>query len=222
VFFTMAERATLQAAPRTVLGKKVSSLRREGILPANVYGRGVPSLAVQLDNREFQRTVRAAGVRSMFELAVQGVPQPRYVLVRGLDRAGGTGDPIHVDFYQVDLRRPIQTNVPVRLAGESPAVHDLAGTLLQMVDIVSVQCLPLAIPESLDVDVSRLVNFEITLTVGDLIAPEGVEIMTDPSVPVATVTPPRLRLEAEEGEEGEGLPGEAAAEEEAASAEPEK
>jgi hypothetical protein len=101
-------------------------------------------------------------------------------------------------------------------------VHDLAGTLLQMVDIVSVQCLPLAIPESLDVDVSRLVNFEITLTVGDLIAPEGVEIMTDPSVPVATVTPPRLRLEAEEGEEGEGLPGEAAAEEEAASAEPEK
>jgi large subunit ribosomal protein L25 len=205
----MAERAVLQAEFRSVLGKKVNSLRRQGVLPANVYGRGLQSVAVQLDNREFQRTVRAAGVRSMFELAIQGEPKPRYVLLRGLDRAGGTGDPIHVDFYQVDLNRPIQTNVPVRLTGDSPAVRDLAGTLLQMTEIVSVQCLPLAIPEAIEADASRITSFDITLTIADLTAPEGVEILADPSIAVATVTPPRLRLDAEEeGEEAEESGGE--------------
>jgi len=216
----MAERAVLQAELRSVLGKKVSSLRRQGVLPGNVYGRGLASVAVQLDNREFQRTVRAAGVRSMFELAIQGEQKPRYVLLRGLDRAGGTGDPIHVDFYQVDLNRPIQTSVPVRLVGEAPAVRDLAGTMLQMTEIVSVQCLPLAIPEAIEADAGRITGFDVTLTVGDLTAPEGVEILADPSIAVATVTPPRLRLEAEEGEEGEEAAeaGEAAAEDEGATA----
>jgi len=209
----MAERAVLQAELRSVLGKKVSTLRRQGVLPGNVYGRGLPSVAVQLDNREFQRTVRAAGVRSMFELAIQGEPKPRYVLLRGLDRAGGTGDPIHVDFYQVDLNRPIQTNVPIRLIGDSPAVRDLAGTLLQMTEIVSVQCLPLAIPEAIEADAGRITSFDVTLTIADLTAPEGVEILADPSIPVATVTPPRLRLDTDEEEEGE----EAAAGEEAES-----
>lgn len=201
----MADRATIAAQARTVLGKKVKNLRAQGVLPANVYGKGLPSLAVQVDAREFLRIVRGAGVRSMFELNVEGESAPRYVLIRGLLRDAGTGTPIHADFYQVDLQRPIQTNVSIVLEGESPAVRDLAGTLLQMIDVVSVRCLPLQIPESIAVDLSQLKNFDITVTVADLVPPEGVEILTDPSVPIATVNPPRLRLqeEEEEGEEGE-------------------
>lgn len=205
----MAVRATLSATPRSVLGKQVKRLRRQGLLPANVYGRQIPSLALELDAREFLRTVRTAGVRAMFELRVAGEPEPRYVVIRGLQRKGGTGDPIHVDFYQVDLSRPIQTSVPLRVVGEAPAVRDLAGTLIVAIESVAVKCRPLDLPEAIEVDVSRLTSFDATITVGELVLPPGVELVTDRSVVVATVSPPRLRLREEggAGDEADGSSG---------------
>lgn len=190
----MAERAVIQAAPRTVLGKKVKQLRRKGILPANVYGRSVDSQAVEIDAREFTRNIKASGIRSMFEMKVAGEGAPRYVIIRAMTREGGTGDVNHVDFFQVDPKRPITANVPLRLVGEAPAVRDLAGTLLPSLDLISVKCLPLDIPDVIEVDVAMLKSFEISMTVGDIVAPDGVEILTDPAVVVATVNPPRIRL----------------------------
>ena len=223
----MADRATLPAKPRTVLGKKVRQLRSAGILPANVYGRGLESVAVQVDEREFIRLVKDVGVRSMFELNVEGEAEPRFVLVRRLDRAGGTGAFIHADFYQVDLNRPIQTNVSLSFEGEAPAVRDLAGTLLQMIDTIAVRCLPLSIPGPIPVDLTGLTDFDQTVTVADLPIPDGVEVLNDPSIPVATVNPPRLRLKtaeeleaeeeaeaAAEGEEGESEGDESSGDEE--------
>ena len=188
----MAERITLQAAPRTVLGKKVSQLRRAGRLPGNVYGKGIDSVAIEVDAREFGRSIKANGVRGMFELAIAGEKEPRHVIMRGLDRVGGTGDPMHVDFFQVDPNRPILANVPLRLVGESPAVRDLAGTLLQSIELISVRCLPLQIPDVIEVDVTPLRSFDMHLTVGDITIPAGVEIVTDSSVVLATVNAPRL------------------------------
>lgn len=197
--------ADIIASPRTVLGKKVKQLRRQGILPGNVYGNGVESVAIQVDNREFVRTVRSAGLRSMFELRIDGESAPRHVILRGLTRQGGTGMPTHVDFYQVDLRRPIQTTASITLLGESPAVRDLAGTLLQSIETVAIRCLPLSIPDTLEAELSLLKSFDVSITVADLRVPEGVEVLTDPSVVVATVNPPRIRLEgeAEDGEAGD-------------------
>src|SRR5690606_21941128 len=123
-------------------------------------GRNLDSLAVQLDMRSFVQAVKQSGVRSMFEVAVAGESEPRYVIIRGLDRRGGFGDPLHVDFYQVDLRRPVQTTVPVTLVGESAAVKDLGGTLLQNVEFVSVECLPLDIPAAIEADVSVIDSFD--------------------------------------------------------------
>lgn len=212
----MAERVLIAAEPRTVLGKQVKRLRREGQLPANVYGKGLASVAIQLDHREFLRTLKVSGLRSMFELSITGEPKSRFVIVRSLARVGGTGEPIHVDFLQVDPNQPIHANVPIRLVGEAPAVRDLAGTLLQSLEIVSVRCLPLDIPDAIEADVSILKRFDITMTVGDVKAPQGVEILNDPSIPVASVAPPRIRLDVgEEAEEGEGeaeASGEGAAE----------
>jgi len=200
----MADRAVIQASPRTVLGKKVKQLRRNGLLPANVYGRAIPSQALEIDAREFSRNIKATGLRSMFELNIAGEPAPRYVIIRGMTRKGGTGEPIHLDFFQVDPNRPITANVPIHLVGESPAVRDLAGTLLHSLDVVSVRCLPLAIPTNLEVDIAPLKGFDVTLTVADIAAPEGVEILTDPGIVIATVNPPRIRLEpGEEPAEGD-------------------
>jgi large subunit ribosomal protein L25 len=189
----MAERVTIEAAPRTVLGKQVKHLRREGRLPANVYGRGLESRAIEIDAREFARTIKSAGLRAMIELKVTGEPNPRYVILRGISRAHGTGEPIHVDFFQVDPERPITANVPLRLVGEAPAVRDLAGTLLPGIEIVSVRCRPLDIPDTIPVDIAPLKSFDSVLTVGDITPPPGVEILTDPSVVVASVAKPRIR-----------------------------
>lgn len=193
----MAERAVIVAAPRTILGKKVKQLRRQGRLPANVYGKGIPSTALDLDAREFSRNIKATGLRSMFELSITGEAEPRHVIIRGMSRQGGTGEPIHIDFFQVDPTRPIHANVPLHITGEAPAVRDLAGTLLHSLEVVAVRCLPLAIPDSISVDASYLNDFEKSITVADLVAPAGVEILTDPSAVIATVAPPRLRLEDE-------------------------
>jgi large subunit ribosomal protein L25 len=190
----MAERVVIKAAPRTVLGKKVARLRREGRVPANVYGRGIDSQAVDLDAREFGRTIKSAGLRAMIQLDIEGEKSPRYVILRGIERKGGTGEPVHIDFFQVDPEKPIQANVPLRLIGESPAVRDLAGTLQTGIDVVSVRCKPLDIPDNIEVDLSPLKGFDVSLTVGDIKPAGGVEILTDPSVVVATVNAPRIRV----------------------------
>ncbi|MBK7124801.1 MAG: 50S ribosomal protein L25 [Dehalococcoidia bacterium] len=192
----MAERVVIQAAPRTVLGKKVAQLRRNGRLPANVYGRGIDSQAVDIDAREFARTIKSAGLRAMIQLSVEGESSPRYVILRGLARKGGTGDPIHVDFFQVDPNIPIQANVPLRLTGEAPAVRDLAGTLLPGLDVIAVRCKPLDIPDAITVDLGVLNSFDVSLTVGDIAVPGDVEVLTDPAVVIATVNAPRIRVAA--------------------------
>lgn len=203
----MQTRTALTAAPRTILGKRVKLLRAEGILPGNIYGRGFESVAIQVQSQEFVRTVRAAGIRSMFELTVDGEKEPRLVLIRGLDRHLGMGEPIHVDFFQVDLERRLQTSVRILLVGQSAAVTDLGGTLLHGVESLLVRCLPLDIPEMIEVDISILQDFESSVTVGDLDLPGNVEVQLDDSVMVATVNAPRLSADEglEEGEEDDDV-----------------
>jgi large subunit ribosomal protein L25 len=189
----MVDRAVIEAEPRTILGKQVARLRREGILPANVFGRGVESTAVSVDARTFGRTIKSTGLRHMYELKVAGEASPRYVVIRGLTRKGGTGDPIHVDFQQVDPEHPITANVPLRVVGEAPAVKDLAGTLQQFVEVVNIRCKPLVIPEAIEADASTLKSFTAALTVGQITPPAGIEILTDPTLVVASVAPPRVK-----------------------------
>jgi len=200
----MAERVKLAAAPRTVLGKKVQRLRRAGRLPANVYGKGVESRPIELDAREFARTIKANGLRHLFDLQIEGEGGTRPVILRGMTRAGGTGEPTHADFFQVDPSKPIQANVPIHVVGESPAARDLAGTLVQSLELVAIRCLPLEIPDSLEVDAGLITRFDVTITVADIKAPSDVEILVDLSTVVAMVNPPRLRLDAAaEGGEGD-------------------
>jgi len=193
----MAERATIQAEIRSVLGKQCNQLRRQGILPANVYGRDVESQAVQLNARDFARHVKAHGIRTMFLLNVAGEKAPRHVVIRGLTRKGGTGDFHHIDFLHVDPERPIVSNVPLRLVGDAPAVRDLAGTLLPSLEVVAVRCRPMDIPDAIEADIALLTGFDVSMKVSDITPPAGIEIVTDPRIIVATVNRPRVRAAAQ-------------------------
>jgi large subunit ribosomal protein L25 len=192
----MADRVKIQAAPRTILGKQVRQLRRQGRLPANVYGRALDSVSIDIDAREFTRNTKAGGLRGMFELAIEGEKASRYVVIRGIERKGGMGEPIHVDFYQVDPNKPIHASVPLRVVGVAPAVRDLAGTLVQSLEIVQVRCLPLNIPEAIEADAGLLTGFDTQITVADVKASAGIEILSDPALVIAVVNPPRLRATA--------------------------
>lgn len=211
---------TYAAEPRMLLGKAVSRLRREGVLPANIYGRGVESTAVQIAARDVRTLLQAHGLNTLVNLQVSGEGQPRSVVVRKVQRHPVSKQLEHVDFYQVDLARAIQGPVPVVLVGEAPAVHTYRALLLQSVDTVVVEALPAQMPSSIEVSVAGMRAPDATVTVGDLQPPPGVTIVTSPDVVIAAVSRARGaagEMEAlPEGEQEEPIEGEAAAEGEAA------
>ena len=206
--------------PRSVLGKRSKRLRREGVLPGNIYGRGLDSVAVQLPRREAESLLSAHGLNSLLELSVEGEKGHRPVIVRQVQRHPLSREILHLDFYQVDLARTIQANVPVTLIGEAPAVHTYQGILITGLDHVLVEALPAEIPSHIELSVDFLEELDAQLTVADLVVEAGVRIMTDPEVMLARIARPRVVAEdeeedellegeegeLEEGEEGEGAP----------------
>ncbi len=205
--------------PRTVLGKRSKRLRRAGVLPGNIYGRGLDSVAVQLPRREAETLLSEHGLNSLIELSVEGESGERPVIVRQVQRHPLSREVLHLDFYQVDLARPIQANVPVTLVGEAPAVHTYQGILITGLDHVLVEALPADIPSHIELSVDSLEELDVQLTVADLVAAEGVRIMSEPEIMLARIARPRVvaedeeedeLLEGEEGELEEGAEGEEA------------
>ncbi len=200
--------------PRSVLGKRSKRLRQEGVLPGNIYGRGLDSVAVQLPRREAESLLSAHGLNSLLELSVEGEQGQRPVIVRQVQRHPLSREILHLDFYQVDLARAIQANVPVTLIGEAPAVHTYQGILITGLDHVLVEALPAEIPSHIELSVDFLEELDAQLTVADLAVEDGVRIMTDPEVMLARIARPRVVAEDEEedelleGEEGELEDGE--------------
>jgi len=207
----------LTVEKRTVLGKKVKTLRRDGLLPANVYGKGLSSVAVQLPMNKFDTVHKEVGETGIIDLEFDGKNHP--VLVKNLQLAYPARTPLHVDFYQVNMKEKVKTMVPLSLAGEPVAVTEKVGTLLQTLNEVEVEALPDNLPEHIEIEISHLAAVDDHITVGDLKAPEGVEILTDPSQTVVKIAElvapepePEPEAETTEGAEGEAAEGEAGAE----------
>jgi large subunit ribosomal protein L25 len=187
----------LVAEERTVLGKKVKKLRREGLLPVNVYGKGVPSVALQVKLNDFQSVYKQVGETSLLDLQYNGATKP--VLIKNLQIDYKSFTPLHADFYQVNLKEKIKTMVPVLLVGEAKAVTDNVGMLLQTLSDVEVEALPEGLPEHIEISVEHLEAVGDQVTVGDLKAPEGVAILTDAGQLIAKIG--ELTVKEEEPEE---------------------
>src|SRR5258708_21958711 len=119
----------LVAEERKVLGKKVKQLRREGLLPANVYGKNLSSIAVQVKIADFQSVYKETGETGVIDLQVSGATHP--VLIKNLQMNYKSHNPLHADFYQVNLKEKIKTMVAILLTGEPKAVADKLSMLLQ-------------------------------------------------------------------------------------------
>lgn len=195
------EKASIEVARRDVLGKKVSRLRREGMTPANIYGNHIESVAAQLSTEEFRQFLRGHSRNEIIYLKIDGEDRPTFI--RDIQRNPVTDQVLHVDFLQVSLDHKVRLEVAVHVTGVAPAVDTHGGIITHALTSLQVEALPTNIPESLTADISVLTELGQSLHVSDLIAPEGVDILTDPETVVARIDIPAAeRAEEEEGEEG--------------------
>lgn len=144
----------------------MNQLRRNGIVPANVYGKGISSYAVAVNADEFSKVYQKAGETVLVDLTLDKKSTP--VLISNVQIHPLTEETIHVDFRQVDLKTKITASVPVVLVGESPAAKRGDGTLVQQIDEIEIESLPTDIPEHFELDVSTLEEVDSALYIKDL------------------------------------------------------
>ncbi|MCZ6544118.1 MAG: 50S ribosomal protein L25 [Chloroflexi bacterium] len=214
----MAEKAALTLEKRSILGKKVKRLRREGLVPGNVYGRGLESVSVQAPLVEVQKVFRSVPRNSVVQVQITGEKKTRAVVLRKVDRNPLTGEVRHVELYEVDLTRLIQSPALIVFTGQSEAVAE-GGTMVQSLDTLMLEALPMDMPAELEVDLSILSAFGDAIHVGEVRLPANVRALADASTQVVTVVAPRVEEEEPEEQgllEGEELPEGEEAEEGAA------
>lgn len=187
----------LKCEPRNVFGKKVKTLRKENKIPAIVYGKEISSVPVAIDIKNFKSIFEKAGTSTLVSLLIEGEKNKRKVIIHEPQNNPVTGSPIHVDFYQVNMKEKIKTEIPLEFIGESVAVIDLEGNLITHKDALEVECLPEDLISEIKVDISVLKTFEDNIKVEDIKVPEGIEILDDKEEVIAAVTEPRSEDELE-------------------------
>ena len=198
---------------REVIGKKDSNLRKNGLVPVHLYGPEVDSVSLQCASLPLSKIVLQAGTNIPINVSIDG-SEDQVCFVREVQYHPVKDHIIHVDFMSVNISKPVTARVPVRIEGTSPAVRTMGGTLLQPLESVTVEALPLEIPEYLSLAAELLVDFETNLYVKDLEITDGIQIINNDSEMLASVVAPRVERargpESEEGEsvEGEGVEGE--------------
>jgi large subunit ribosomal protein L25 len=202
------ERVKLLVRPRESLGSAASRrLRRQGIIPGVLYGRGEPR-AICVEERALRSALTGAGgLHAILDVVVEGAASTHPSVLKDYQQDVVRGGVTHVDLHEVRLDQPIQATVNVMLVGESAGSKE-GGVLSQVLRELTVEALPMAIPEHIAFDVSGM-RIGDTSRVADLDVPEGATVIDDPETVIANVTLPTLVGEAEEGLEGAAA-GEAA------------
>ncbi len=188
------DKIILTATKREELGKKNRALREAGQVPAIVYGHGEKPRSIKVDARLMDKTFAKAGGNKIIGLKVDE-GKDENVLIHEIQQDGRTGAILHADLYLVKMDEKIRTEIPLHFIGESTAVYQLEGTLVKNLEEVEVEALPGDLPESIEVDISILDDFEKSIHVSDLKIPANVELLAEAEDLVARVEPPRSEEE---------------------------
>lgn len=187
---------TLVLQPREITGKNVKRLRREGIVPLGICGRGVEPFSAQIDEREFMRVINKAGYTGLIELSIPGRKKQSAFLLE-LQRHPLTTRILHADLRVVDVNVPVEVDIPVNAHGENMMVEKGTATLNQALTSITVRALPTQIPHEFGVDISVLTDFDQQIYVRDLPTADGVEILVDPDTLVFMLAHPKVEVEEE-------------------------
>ena len=191
---------TLQAEKRKILGKKIKSLRKQGLIPAILYGHKIKSTPLTINEKEFDQVYDEAGQTTLIDLKVQD-EKAQKILIHEIQADPVSDNIIHLDLLQVKMTEKLKTEVPIETEGTAPAVTDLDGSLILNKDTVEIECLPQDLIHKIEVDISRLKTFEDRILVKDLKVPENITILENPEEVAVLVTPPRTEEELAELEE---------------------
>ncbi len=206
----MAEMLELQAYERSVIGRHVKYMRKEGWVPGVIYGHGAETRAIKVKSIDLERVIHNGAKSRLLALEIEGNERPTMVLMREVQRDPVRLSLLHADFQAVRMSEKLRLEVPIRLVGESPLVATNEAILLQVLDKIEVECLPQDIPQYLEADVSSLDSMEKVVQVRDIALPKGVEAMADEEEVIANLTVSAAKIaelekEEEEREEAEAL-----------------
>ncbi len=185
---------TITGEVRTVLGKAVKHMRRQGRIPGAVSRHGDATLHLSFDAASIERVCRLAGTSRIVTLNVEG-DKPRRVLVHRVERDPIKGRIRHVVLLELRMTQKVAVEVPLRLVGEAPAEKLLGVPIMTRLDRVRVEALPDHLPTHVEADISSLATYQDAVRVRDLVLPEGVAILHDPDEVVATPHAPAKEKE---------------------------
>ena len=186
----------LQIQKRTIEGKKVKTLRNQGITPIHLYGSEFDSASMQVEMSELINILNLAGFSS--PITLNDGKNDIIAFAREVQRHPLTEQILHVDFQVVGKDDQVEVEVPINLIGESPAVKNLGGVLIKLMETIRVSSKVDSVPKSLELDISVIESLEQSILVGEIEIAEGVQIVSDETFAVARVIPPRIEVEEEE------------------------
>lgn len=191
----MLSNATIKASARDIKKNSNKLIRKSGGIPAVLYGHKIKNLNLSVNSKEFGLIYKTAGESTILNLSVEGEKAPRNVLVYDVSLHPVESFISHIDFYEVKMDEKIKTRVPLIFEGESSAVKAEGGVLIKNIYEIEVEALPQNLPHEIKVDISKLATFHDTITLADLLIPDGVKMHGDPKEIIAKVAPPRTESE---------------------------
>ncbi len=176
----------LLAQKREILGKAVKSLRKQGLVPAELYGHGIENIHLSIKENDFLKIFKTAGGSTVVNLEIQG-EEKRPVLIHNVQIDPLSQKVKNIDFYQVRMEEKIKVDVPLDFVGEAPAVKSLGAILVKAMREVAVEALPGNIPQKIIVDLSSLTDLGKNIYIRDLPTLSGVKFLVDENTVVASV-----------------------------------
>jgi large subunit ribosomal protein L25 len=183
------ETPVLHATTREITGKQVKQLRNQGLMPGVVYGQDHKSQNISIEALAYVKALKKSGTSTLVNLIIDG-GKPVKVLFHEPQEHPTKPAFVHADFYVVKMNEKLQTEIALHFIGESAAVADLDGTLNTQIEAISVECFPDKLVPHIEVDIAQLATFDDIIRISDITAPEGIEILDDADMVVATVTQP--------------------------------
>ncbi len=193
---------TLEANMRTAVGRGAKAVRKQQLLPAVMYGRGVESRAISVPFSAFKKVYGEVGSSALIDVNVDGAAAVK-AIIKDVQFDPITMEPLHADLHQVNMTEEMTAEVPLEFTGESDAVKSLNGTFMKVMDSVEVECLPADLPPEIAVDISALETFDDAITVKDLKLPPNVKVTNDPENTIAFVEAPLTEEELKKLEESQ-------------------
>ena len=186
----------LKAQTRSIFGKSTKSLRRQAIVPAELYGHNIKNIHLQTSAGDLEKVFKVAGENQIINLVVDEKDK-RLVLIHAFEKHHPRDEITSVDFYEVRADEKIRTRVPLDFTGEAPAVKNLGGILIKTMQDIEVEALPMEIPPKIEIKLGSLKEIGASIHVKDLSLDEkGTKIITDPRTVIATVVAQKVEKEA--------------------------